>query len=102
MADENIPEWVRAQKRTFTRWCNERLKERNIVIYDLATDLSDGLKLIALYEVLSKKRVDISNKKATSLIHRTVNISLVLERIENDKIKLVNIRKLNFVRFCLW
>ena len=97
MADENIPEWVRAQKRTFTRWCNERLKERNIVVYDLATDLSDGLKLIALYEVLAKKRVDISNKKATSLIHRTVNIAFALKCIENENIKLVSIRKLIFL-----
>ena len=97
MVDEDIPEWVRAQKRTFTRWCNERLKERNIVVYDLATDFSDGLKLIALYEVLAKKRVDISNKKAASLIHRTVNIAFVLKCIENENIKLVNIRKLIFL-----
>ena len=56
-------EWKRIQKNTFTRWTNEYLKQVNKSINDLKTDFSDGLKLIALIEVLSGKRLPRHNKK---------------------------------------
>uniref|UniRef100_A0A3B5LUJ1 Calponin-homology (CH) domain-containing protein n=1 Tax=Xiphophorus couchianus TaxID=32473 RepID=A0A3B5LUJ1_9TELE len=46
------PNRVHSQN-TFTRWCNEHLKGLNRRIADLQRDLSDGLKLIGLLEVLS-------------------------------------------------
>jgi hypothetical protein len=56
-------EWKRIQQNTFTRWANEHLKQADKVIEDLGSDLSDGLKLIALIEVLSGKRMPRHNKK---------------------------------------
>ena len=56
-------EWKRIQQNTFTRWANEHLKQAEKSISDLETDLSDGLKLIALIEVLSGKRMPRHNKK---------------------------------------
>lgn len=58
-------EWKRIQQNTFTRWANEHLKQAGpgIQIADLGTDLSDGLKLIALIEVLSGKKMPKHNKK---------------------------------------
>ena len=56
-------EWKRIQQNTFTRWANEHLKQCDKVIEDLGTDLSDGLKLIALVEVLSGKKMPRHNKK---------------------------------------
>ena len=79
--------------RTFTRWCNECLKGRDIVIKNLTTDLSDGLALIALYEVLAKKKVENYNKKPKNALQRMDNINIALTHIKNENIPLVNIRK---------
>jgi filamin len=49
-------EWKKIQQNTFTRWCNEHLKNANLYIYNLETDLCDGLKLLALLQVLSHKK----------------------------------------------
>ena len=49
-------EWKRIQQNTFTRWANEHLKQADKSISDLETDLSDGLKLISLIEVLMQLR----------------------------------------------
>lgn len=56
-------EWKRIQQNTFTRWANEHLKQVDLEIDDLRTELSDGLKLIALIEVLSGKKLPRHNKK---------------------------------------
>uniref|UniRef100_A0A3B5PT05 Calponin-homology (CH) domain-containing protein n=1 Tax=Xiphophorus maculatus TaxID=8083 RepID=A0A3B5PT05_XIPMA len=53
---EDAP-WKKIQQNTFTRWCNEHLKGLNRRIADLQRDLSDGLKLIGLLEVLSQKKI---------------------------------------------
>ena len=50
-------EWKRIQQNTFTRWANEHLKQADKSISDLETDLSDGLKLISLIEVLLQLRI---------------------------------------------
>ncbi|XP_039556634.1 filamin-A-like, partial [Passer montanus] len=49
---EDAP-WKRIQQNTFTRWCNEHLKCVQKRVGNLQTDLGDGLRLIALLEVLS-------------------------------------------------
>ena len=56
-------EWKRIQQNTFTRWANEHLKQADMIINDLSTDLHDGLKLIALIEVLSGKKMPRHNKR---------------------------------------
>ena len=50
---EKTPYWVEVQKRTFTNWTNENLKEIKRHVSDLATDLDDGVLLIKLLEVLA-------------------------------------------------
>lgn len=56
-------EWKRIQQNTFTRWANEHLKTVDKAIDDLSKDLSDGLLLIALCEVLSGKKMPRHNKR---------------------------------------
>ena len=85
-------EWKKIQQRTFTRWCNEHLKVANIVIYDLETDLYDGIKLIVLLEVLAHKRVGKYYKKPKKS-QKLENVAIALKFIENENIKLVNIGK---------
>ena len=58
-------EWKRIQENTFTRWVNEHLRQAGTSINDLETDFSNGLKLIALLEVLSGKKMPKHNKKPT-------------------------------------
>ena len=48
--------WIVVQKNTFTNWCNDRLKATGVKISDLEVDLQDGLTLIQLLEVLSKRK----------------------------------------------
>lgn len=58
-------QWKRIQQNTFTRWANEHLKTVEKNIGSLETDLSDGLRLITLIEVLSGKRLPKHNKRPT-------------------------------------
>ena len=89
MADD--APWKQIQKNTFTRWCNEHLKVANMRINALETDLSDGLRLIALIEVLAQKRVGRFNKRPTFRQMKMENVAVALTFLENERIKIVNI-----------
>ena len=88
-------EWKKIQQNTFTRWCNEHLKCVNKYIYNLETDLVDGLKLIALLQVLSHKEITRYNKiplsRDLSRPQKLENISIALKFIESENIRLVNV-----------
>lgn len=45
--------WVEVQKKTFTNWTNDKLKETDRHVDDLNTDLQDGVSLITLLQVLA-------------------------------------------------
>lgn len=93
-------EWKRIQKKTFTRWCNEHLKAKLLKIEDLSNDLSDGVKLIVLLELLSQKRLGRYNKKSRIHAQKMENNQLALDFItKTEKIKLVNIGKKNKVMY---
>ncbi|KAI4827415.1 hypothetical protein KUCAC02_030810 [Chaenocephalus aceratus] len=82
---EDAP-WKKIQQNTFTRWSNEHLKCVNKRIVDLQTDLGDGLRLIALLEVLSHKKMyrnflDKENIKLVSIDSKAIvdgNLKLIL------------------------
>ena len=85
------PEWKRIQKKTFTRWCNEQLRTRGMVVDDLTNELSDGLKLIALLEVLSGKKFRKFNKRPRIHAQKVENLTMALAFLREEKVKLVNI-----------
>jgi filamin len=86
--------WKRIQQNTFTRWANEHLKLMNRHVDDLQSELSDGLSLIALIEVLSQKKVPRYNKRPNFRSQKLENVSVVLDFLENtERIRLVNIGK---------
>ncbi|KAG8543339.1 hypothetical protein GDO81_024895, partial [Engystomops pustulosus] len=88
---EDAP-WKKIQQNTFTRWCNEHLKCVNKRIGNLQTDLSDGLRLIALLEVLSQKRMYRKyHQRPTFSQMQLENVSVALEFLEKENIKLVSI-----------
>ncbi|XP_055692658.1 filamin-A isoform X2 [Lutzomyia longipalpis] len=90
-------QWKRIQQNTFTRWANEHLKiiDKNIV--NLETDLGDGLRLIALIEVLSQKRLPKHNKRPTFRSQKLENVSVALKFLEVEGIKIVNIDSTDIV-----
>lgn len=90
---EDAP-WKKIQQNTFTRWCNEHLKVMNKRISDLQKDLSDGLKLIGLLEVLSQKKMYRKYHSRPNFRQMKLeNVSVALEFLEREHIKLVSIGK---------
>jgi len=93
MADdyENL-NWVRVQKKTFTRWCNTYLLERQLKIEDLSTGLSDGKALLALLEQISSKTVaPVYNKNPKIRVQKIENVNFSLEFLQKEGIKLVGV-----------
>ncbi|XP_077282673.1 filamin A protein cher isoform X4 [Temnothorax americanus] len=84
-------QWKRIQQNTFTRWANERLKVANKHIGDLECDLSDGLRLVSLIEVLSQKRLPKHNQRPTFRSQKLENVSVALKFLEDEGIRIVNI-----------
>ncbi|XP_072922819.1 filamin-C isoform X2 [Hemitrygon akajei] len=88
---EDAP-WKKIQQNTFTRWCNEHLKCVNKRIGDLQKDLSDGLRLIALLEVLSQKKMYRKYHSRPNFRQMKLeNVSVALEFLDRERIKLVSI-----------
>lgn len=88
---EDAP-WKKIQQNTFTRWCNEHLKCVNKRLANLQTDLGDGLRLISLLEVLSQKKMFRKyNQRPTFRQMQLENVSVALEFLDKESIKLVSI-----------
>ncbi|XP_006631014.2 filamin-B isoform X2 [Lepisosteus oculatus] len=84
--------WKKIQQNTFTRWCNEHLKCVNKRIANLQLDLSDGLRLIALLEVLSQKKMYRKyHQRPTFRQMKLENVSVALEFLDRENIRLVSI-----------
>uniref|UniRef100_A0A8C1FS90 Filamin B n=1 Tax=Cyprinus carpio carpio TaxID=630221 RepID=A0A8C1FS90_CYPCA len=84
--------WKKIQQNTFTRWCNEHLKSVNKRVADLQLDLSDGLRLISLLEVLSQKKMYRKyHARPTFRQMKLENVSVALEFLDRENIKLVSI-----------
>uniref|UniRef100_A0A673G7J8 Filamin-B-like n=1 Tax=Sinocyclocheilus rhinocerous TaxID=307959 RepID=A0A673G7J8_9TELE len=84
--------WKKIQQNTFTRWCNEHLKSVNKRLADLQLDLSDGLRLISLLEVLSQKKMYRKyHARPTFRQMKLENVSVALEFLDRENIKLVSI-----------
>nr|XP_046240882.1 filamin-B isoform X1 [Scatophagus argus] len=88
---EDAP-WKKIQQNTFTRWINEHLKCVNKRIVDLQLDLGDGLRLIALLEVLSHKKMYRKYHPRPNFRQMKLeNVSVALEFLDKENIKLVSI-----------
>ncbi|XP_076600524.1 filamin B a isoform X2 [Chaetodon auriga] len=88
---EDAP-WKKIQQNTFTRWINEHLKCVNKRIGDLQLDLGDGLRLIALLEVLSHKKMFRKYHPRPNFRQMKLeNVSVALEFLDKENIKLVSI-----------
>ncbi|KAB1275410.1 Nesprin-1 [Camelus dromedarius] len=62
-----------------------------MVVDDLFEDMKDGVKLLALLEVLSGQKLPCEQGRRMKRIHAVANIGTALQFLEGRKIKLVNI-----------
>jgi hypothetical protein len=86
--------WIQIQKNTFTNWINEQLKSEKDKINDLRLDFSDGVKLVKLVDALQKPNSRVSKRyfKTPFNQHQSLeNVTLAINAITEDGIKLVNI-----------
>lgn len=86
-------QWKRIQQNTFTRWANKHLKASDKYINDLESDLSDGLSLVSLIEVLAQKRLPKHNKKPNFRSQKLENVAVALKFLDDEGIRIVNIGK---------
>ncbi|XP_033186873.1 filamin A protein cher isoform X3 [Bombus vancouverensis nearcticus] len=90
-------QWKRTQQNTFTRWANEKLKTVNRQIDDLECDLSDGLLLISLIEVLAQKKLPKHSQKPVFRSQKLENVSVALKFLDDEGIRIVNIDSTDIV-----
>ncbi|PRP85521.1 filamin-B-like [Planoprotostelium fungivorum] len=83
--------WVRIQSNTFRNWSNIRLKNRNLEIKDLRTDLRDGVLLINLAEVLTQETMPKHTAKPKMRSQYLDNMNICLTFFRKHDLKLVNI-----------
>ncbi|KAN0030275.1 hypothetical protein ACTA71_010037 [Dictyostelium dimigraforme] len=83
--------WIDVQKKTFTGWANNYLKERILKIEDLATSLEDGVLLINLLEIISSKKILKYNKAPKIRMQKIENNNMAVNFIKSEGLKLVGI-----------
>jgi len=106
------PNWVRKQRKTFRKWCNEHLKERDLAIDDFSVDLRDGQLLVHLLEILSREKLRtraFKTGKNMMKMHCIQNLNLAFDCIHQQNLVLVNIQaedifdgKLNLILGLIW
>ncbi|CAI7620497.1 unnamed protein product [Penicillium pancosmium] len=84
-------QWINVQQKTFTKWLNDKLKARALAIEDLVTDLSDGVVLIHLLEILGNESLGRYASKPKLRVQRFENVNKSLDFIKGRKIQMTNI-----------
>ncbi|PSK55700.1 hypothetical protein B9Z65_4578 [Elsinoe australis] len=83
--------WVKVQEKTFGKWFNSKLKARDVQIKDLVADLSDGVMLIHLLEILSNESLGRYASRPKLRVQRFENVNKALDFIKGRRIQLTNI-----------
>ena len=86
--DRSDRDWSdRTEEKTYFRWINEQLKNQELAVDDIATGFQDGVKLIVLLEVLSKKSLHKYNKEPGNIHHKMANLDIALAFIREEGIR---------------
>eukprot|EP01130_Rhizamoeba_saxonica_P001760 TRINITY_DN11612_c0_g1_i1.p1 TRINITY_DN11612_c0_g1~~TRINITY_DN11612_c0_g1_i1.p1 ORF type:complete len:639 (+),score=206.88 TRINITY_DN11612_c0_g1_i1:50-1918(+) len=89
MSDKDA--WERIQAKTFTKWANAHLSKRGLSVESLIEgELSDGIMLANLIEILADDKIQY-NKKPKMKIHKIENLNRVLSFITATGVRLVGI-----------
>ncbi|OJI89020.1 hypothetical protein ASPTUDRAFT_134072 [Aspergillus tubingensis CBS 134.48] len=84
-------QWINVQQKTFTKWLNDKLKVRKIFIDDLVVDLSDGVILIHLLEILGGESLGRYASKPKLRVQKFENVNKSLDFIKGRRIPMTNI-----------
>ncbi|XP_049849751.1 guanine exchange factor for Rac 30-like [Schistocerca gregaria] len=75
----NIGDWLELQNQSFLAWVNHYLEPAGMSISDFTTDLSDGIRLIVLLEILTGTKFAKYVKNPRFPAQKLANISEALE-----------------------
>ncbi|KKY27199.1 putative alpha-actinin [Phaeomoniella chlamydospora] len=84
-------QWVNVQQKTFTKWLNSKISVRDVAVKDLVKDLSDGIILIHLLEVLSNESLGRYASNPKLRVQRFENVNKSLDYIRSKGIQMTNI-----------
>ncbi|KAJ4354044.1 alpha-actinin [Didymosphaeria variabile] len=84
-------QWVKVQQKTFTKWLNSKLKARELEINDLILDLSDGIALVHLLEILSNESLGRYASRPKLRVQKFENVNKSLDYIKRRGIQMTNI-----------
>lgn len=79
------------QRKTFTKWINNKLQPRNLQVENLAQDFSDGTILINLLEVIGDETLGKYNKAPKLRLQKIENMNSALQFIKSRNVQLHNI-----------
>ncbi|BAE62417.1 calponin homology domain-containing protein [Aspergillus flavus] len=83
--------WVNVQQKTFTKWLNDKLKVRRLFIEDLVSDLSNGIILIHLLEILGGEPLGKYASNPRLRVQKFENVNKSLDTIKGRGIQMTNI-----------
>ncbi|KAL9623141.1 MAG: hypothetical protein Q9204_007972 [Flavoplaca sp. TL-2023a] len=84
-------QWITVQEKTFTKWLNSKINAREVAVNDLTTDLSDGVNLIHLLEILGNESLGRYASKPKLRVQRFENVNKALDFIKSRGIQMTNI-----------
>ncbi|KAI4189848.1 MAG: hypothetical protein LQ346_005049 [Caloplaca aetnensis] len=84
-------QWVAVQEKTFTKWLNSKIIAREVSCQNLVTDLSDGVLLIHLLEILGNESLGRYASKPKLRVQRFENVNKALDFIKSRGIQMTNI-----------
>ncbi|KAI1647564.1 calponin homology domain-containing protein [Daldinia loculata] len=84
-------QWINVQQKTFTKWMNNKILPRGLVVKDLVTDLSDAVLLIHLLECLSSESLGRYAAKPKLRVQKFENANTALNFIKSRGIQMTNI-----------
>ncbi|EST09277.1 EF-hand, Ca insensitive [Kalmanozyma brasiliensis GHG001] len=84
--------WEEVQAKTFTKWLNTKLESRQIPpMRSLASDLSDGVKLVQLMEIMGDTTLGRYYMNPRMRVQKAENVNLALEFIKSRGVVLTNV-----------
>ena len=84
-------QWITVQQKTFTKWLNSKVQCRDVAVNDLVKDLSDGVILIHLLEVLGAESLGRYASRPKLRVQRFENVNTALNFIKSRGIQMTNI-----------
>lgn len=84
-------QWINVQQKTFTKWLNNKLQNRDLAIEDLVKDLSTGVILIHILEILGNESLGRYAANPRLRVQKFENVNKCLDFIKGRGIQMTNI-----------